>query len=40
MAAISHELMENTSIALEYASDEDYAGETTSTVTAQLAVEF
>jgi hypothetical protein len=40
LAAISHEFMENTTLALEYASDEDYAGEESSMVTAQIAVEF
>lgn len=40
LAAISHELMENTVVALEWASDEDYAGESSDTVTAQLAVTF
>lgn len=38
--AVSTELMENTGLALEYASDKDYAGATTNTVTAQLAVSF
>lgn len=40
LATVSHELMENTTVALEWASDEDYAGESSDTVTAQLAVEF
>jgi hypothetical protein len=32
--------MESTTIALEVASEEDYAGEKSSVITAQLAVEF
>lgn len=40
LAAISHELMENTLVALEWAGDEDYTGERSDTVTAQLAVAF
>ncbi len=40
LAAISHELMENTVVGLEWASDEDYAGDSSDTVTAQLAVAF
>lgn len=40
LATVSHDLMRNTVIALEWASDEDYAGESSDTVTGQLAVEF
>lgn len=40
LAVISHQLMENTRVALEWAQDEDYAGESSDTVTVQLAVQF
>lgn len=40
VVAISTAWMENTSVAMEYASDEPYAGDSIRTVTAQLAVEF
>jgi hypothetical protein len=40
LATISRELFDNTLIALEVAGNEDYAGERTTSVTAQLAVEF
>lgn len=40
IAAISHEFMPNTLLSLEYARDEDYAGEESDMVTAQIAVEF
>lgn len=40
LVAVSKEIMENTSIALEWASEDDYADESTDTVTVQLAVEF
>lgn len=40
LGTISHKLMKNTVIALEWASNDDYAGESSETVTAQLAVEF
>jgi len=40
MTALSIGIMENTSVSFEYASEEDYAGVDTDTVTGQLAVEF
>lgn len=45
-AALSIELMENTALAFEYAQDDDYSttdggtGQSASTITAQLAIEF
>ncbi len=40
VAAISKEIMENTTIAVEWASDEDYSEADSETYTIQLAVEF
>lgn len=40
LASISHAFMPATLIALEYARDQDYAGEESTMLTAQLAVEF
>lgn len=40
IAAITHEWMANTTISLEHARDEDYAGEETAVTTLKLAVEF
>lgn len=40
LAAISREVMDNTSLALEVARDEDYAGDSVNTLTVQLAVVF
>lgn len=40
LATISHEFMEHSTLSLQYSDDEDYAGESESAVTAQLAVEF
>lgn len=40
IAAVSNEFMPGTTIALEYATDEDYAGDDSDMLTAQIAVEF
>ena len=40
LAALSMEIMDSTSIGLEYMNSEDYSGADTDTVTGQLAVEF
>ena len=40
LVALSVDLMDNTSLAFELASEEDYAGIETDSITAQLAVEF
>lgn len=40
LAAISVGILDNTSLAFEYARSEDYSGADTDTLTAQLAVEF
>jgi len=40
MSALSVAIAKNTTLAFEYARDEDYAGEKSNTLTAQLAVEF
>jgi len=40
LATIANEFAENTVVALEWRNDEDYAGERSTTVTAQLAVAF
>ncbi len=40
VAGVSHQVLENSVIALEWTGDEDYAGNSSDTVTARLAVTF